>query len=89
MGFKDLSYTKKGTLIGGIVGFLIGWGFWVLFGVCNGFVQSQRCGFIESVISLGNILSGIIGLISGIILGAIIGYIYRKIKLRKQSNLQI
>lgn len=80
MGWKDFSYVKKGMLIGGLVGFLIGWGFWVLFGVCNGFAHSNSCSFITSIIWIGNIMSGVMILIPGIIFGTLIGWIVGKIK---------
>ena len=84
MGWRDWSYTKRGAIVGGVIGYLIGAGFWVIVGACNGFADSTGCGFLKSIIWPGNIISGIIILIPGFLLGALFGFIIGKIKSRKQ-----
>lgn len=82
MVWKDWSYTKKGAIILGGLGFLIVWGGQVVTLNCTAIVTSRGCGFFEAIIWPLNLLAGVVYGLGGVIIGAIIGWIVGKIKSR-------
>jgi len=76
MGWADWPYWVKGA----IVGFLFGWGSFVVTFNCTQLVQSSSCNPLEAAVWPLNIFVGIAFSLLGAITGLVIGKIKSRMK---------